>query len=82
MDLKDSRETFHALGLTGGMGFTIIACLAGGYYGGRYLDSKFGTEPWLLIVSLLLSLTVGVIEVCNMLKKVMKETERKEEEGK
>jgi hypothetical protein len=36
----------------------------------------------LLIAALLLSLTGGVIEVCNMLKKVMKETERKDGEGK
>ncbi len=82
MDLNDSRNTFHALGLTGGMGFTMIACLAGGYYGGCWLDKKFGTEPWLLVASLLLCLTGGVIEVCNMLKKVMRETEGKDGEGK
>jgi len=76
----DSRSTFRALGLTSGMGFIMAACLVGGYYGGSYLDSKFGTEPWLLIASLLLALTGGVLEVCNMLRKVMKETERKDEE--
>jgi F0F1-type ATP synthase assembly protein I len=63
------------------MGFIMAICLVGGYYGGSYLDSKFGTEPWLLIATLLLSLTGGVVEVCNMLKKVMKETERKDGEG-
>jgi F0F1-type ATP synthase assembly protein I len=56
----------------------MAACLAGGYFGGRYLDTKFGTEPWLLIASLLLCLTVGVVEICNMLKKAMKELERKD----
>ena len=60
------------------MGFIMAACLAGGYYGGSYLDSKFGTEPWLLIASLLLSLTGGVLEVCNMLKKAMREMEKKD----
>ena len=78
MDLKDSGSTFRALGLTSGIGFVMAACVAGGYYGGRYLDSKFGTEPWLLIASLLLCLTVGVVEICNMLKKAMKELERKD----
>jgi|TARA_B100001964_G_scaffold111075_1_gene124022 F0F1-type ATP synthase assembly protein I len=56
----------------------MAACLAGGYFGGRYLDTKFGTEPWLLIASLLLCLTAGVVEICNMLKKAMKELERKD----
>ncbi len=78
MNLDDSRSTYRALGLTSGIGFVMAACLAGGYFGGRYLDSKFGTEPWLLIASLLLCLTVGVVEICNMLKKAMKELERKD----
>ena len=78
MNLEDSRSTYRALGLTSGIGFVMAACLAGGYFGGRYLDSKFGTEPWLLIASLLLCLTVGVVEICNMLKKAMKELERKD----
>ncbi len=79
MNLEDdSRSTFRALGLTSGMGFIMAACLAGGYYGGCYLDSKFGAEPWLLITSLLLSLTGGVLEVCNMLKKAMREIEKED----
>ncbi len=78
MNLDDSRSTFRALGLTSGIGFIMAACLAGGYFGGRYLDSKFGTEPWLLIASLLLSLTGGILEICNMLKKAMREMEKKD----
>ncbi|MHC4322460.1 MAG: AtpZ/AtpI family protein [Planctomycetota bacterium] len=78
MNPEDSRSTFRALGLTSGIGFVMAACLAGGYFGGRYLDSKFGTEPWLLIASLLLCLTAGIVEICNMLKKAMKELERKD----
>lgn len=78
LEEDESRSTFRALGLTSGMGLIMAACLAGGYYGGCYLDSKFGTEPWLLIASLLLSLTGGVLEVCNMLKKVMREMEKKD----
>ncbi len=78
MNLDDSRSTYRALGLTSGIGFVMAACLAGGYFGGRYLDTKFGTEPWLLIASLLLCLTAGVVEICNMLKKAMKELDRKD----
>ena len=77
-DSDDSRSTFRALGLTSGMGFIMAACLAGGYYGGCFLDSKFCTAPWLLIACLLLSLTGGVLEVCNMLKKAMREMEKKD----
>ena len=67
MNLDDSRSTYRALGLTSGIGFVMAGCLAGGSFGGRYLDAKFGTEPWLLIASLLLCLTTGGVEICNML---------------
>lgn len=79
MNQNDSGGTFRALGLTSGIGFIMAACLAGGYYGGHYLDSKFGTEPWLLIASLLLSLAGGILEVCSILKKALKETENDKE---
>jgi len=78
LDLKESGSTFRALGLTSGIGFVMAACVAGGYYGGRYLDSKFGTEPWLMIVSLLLCMTAGVLEVCSMVKKAMKEIDKED----
>lgn len=74
MNLNDSRSTFRALGLTGGIGAVMAACIMIGYFIGRYLDAKFGTAPWLLIVSLLMSMTAGFLEVYKIVKKVMKET--------
>ncbi len=74
MNLKDSRSTFRALGITGGIGSIMAACIMGGYFLGSYLDSKFGTAPWLLLVFLIFSITGGFLEVYNILKKVMKET--------
>lgn len=52
----------------------MAACILIGYFIGRYLDAKFGTAPWLLIVSLLMSMTAGFLEVYKIVKKVMKET--------
>ncbi len=78
MNLDDSRSTYRALGLTSGIGFVMAASLAGAYVGGRYLDTKYGTDPGLLIASLLVCCAVGVVEICNMLKKAMKELERKD----
>ncbi len=74
MNLNDSRSTFRALGLTGGIGAVMAGCILGGYFIGRYLDAKFGTAPWLLIVSLLMTMTAGFLEVYKIVKKVMKET--------
>lgn len=76
LNRNDSGGTLRALSLTSGIGFILAACLAGGYYAGSYLDSKFGTEPWLLITSLLLCLSGGILEVCSMVKKAIKEMEK------
>lgn len=76
MNLKDSSSTLRALGLTGGIGFIMAACILGGYYLGHYLDSKFGTAPWLLILTLLLCMTAGFLEIYNMLKRATKETSK------
>ena len=74
MNLNDSSSTFRALGLTGGIGAVMAACILGGYFIGRYLDAKFGTAPWLLITSLLITMVAGFLEVYKIVKKVMKET--------
>ncbi len=81
MNLKDSSSTLRALGLTSGTGFIMAACILGGYYLGRYLDSKFGTAPWLLILTLLLCMTAGFLEIYNMLKKATKETSKDDKEN-
>jgi ATP synthase protein I len=74
LNQKDSRSTFRALGLTGGIGFIMAGSIMGGYFLGSYLDSRFGTAPWLLITFLLMSIAAGFLEVYNILKKAMKET--------
>ncbi len=76
MSLNDSSSTFRALGLTGGIGAVMAACILCGYFIGRYLDAKFGTAPWLLIASLLMTMFAGFLEVYKIVKKVMKETTR------
>ncbi len=81
MNLNDSRSTFRALGLTGGIGAVMAASILGGYFIGRYLDAKFGTAPWLLILTLLLCMTAGFLEVYKIVKKVTKETTKNDKKN-
>lgn len=37
-------------GSTGAVGFEVAVAIAVGYFGGQWLDQKFGTTPWLTIV--------------------------------
>jgi ATP synthase protein I len=81
LNLNDSRSTFRAMGLTGGIGAVMAASILGGYFVGRYLDSKFGTAPWLLITSLLLTMIAGFLEVYKIVKKVTKETTKNDKKN-
>ncbi len=81
MNLNDSSSTFRALGLTGGIGAAMAASILGGYFLGRYLDAKFGTAPWLLITSLLLTMVAGFLEVYKIVKKVTKETTKNDKKN-
>jgi F0F1-type ATP synthase assembly protein I len=59
--------------MTSGIGFMMAACILGGYFVGSYLDSKFDTAPWLMLVFLLLGIAAGFIEIYNIMKKLTKE---------
>ncbi|MGR6837372.1 AtpZ/AtpI family protein [Syntrophomonas erecta] len=39
---------------------TVAAAVALGYFGGRWLDGRFGTEPWLTVVGFLLGVATGI----------------------
>ncbi len=68
--------------VTVGIGFMLAACVLGGYLVGSYLDSKFGTEPWLLIVFIIMCFAAGFREIYNILKKITKETTNNDKKDK
>lgn len=39
---------------------TVAAAVALGYFAGKWLDGKFGTEPWLMIVGFILGVATGI----------------------
>ena len=41
-----------------GVEFTLIMCI--GFFGGRWLDKYFGTEPWLLLLSCALAFALAI----------------------
>jgi len=42
-----------------GIGFDLVVPVLLGVFAGRWLDSRWGTRPWLLIVGSLLGMVVG-----------------------
>lgn len=51
---KDLSNVIKSVSNIGSFGLTIGACILLGYYLGSYIDSKLGTEPWFMIILVLL----------------------------
>lgn len=69
-DLQSSY--FQTFGLFFGIGTQIVALVIGGLFGGQYLDDKLGTEPWLLLLGILLGCALGfynMVRILNLRKK-------------
>ncbi|MBU2608431.1 MAG: AtpZ/AtpI family protein [Chloroflexi bacterium] len=61
-----------------GVGFFISTSIIGGVVVGLWLDSKFNTEPLLVIIGLLLGIAVAVYGVYEMLLPLL---QRKRDNG-
>ena len=46
-----------------GLGFELVVPLLLGLFGGRWLDRRFGTAPWLLLVGALLGAAAGMLNL-------------------
>ncbi len=69
--MKDeNRRIIRALGLMMQLGLSMACCVLVGVIAGRFLDSKLGTSPWLLV---LCSLIGGAAALKVMYDMVIKE---------
>lgn len=74
-DMPDERddnaartgEGLRAVAMLSGAGFTLAAAVALGALGGSWLDHKFGTAPWLLIVGFLLGTIAGFMQMARII---------------
>ncbi len=48
-----------AFGIYGALGFQLVAAILVGVFGGQWLDKKFGTDPWLMMLGLFLGVGAG-----------------------
>ncbi|PWK10319.1 AtpZ/AtpI family protein [Tumebacillus permanentifrigoris] len=66
---SDNREAMQAFGLVSMIGVDMASCTVGGVFLGKWLDSLWGTTPWMLLVGILLGLTAGILGVVKLLSK-------------
>ena len=59
MQGSDRGKQIKAFARVGALGIELAASTVIGLFGGRWLDGKLGTEPWLSIVGLILGVVAG-----------------------
>ncbi|MFY9324528.1 MAG: AtpZ/AtpI family protein [Syntrophomonadaceae bacterium] len=57
---KRNKNWVRSLSDAINMATTIAAAVALGYFGGRWLDTRFDTEPWLTVAGFLLGVATGI----------------------
>jgi ATP synthase protein I len=60
---RPDRRWIRQVGALSGVGLTLVISTVLGLVGGYYLDRWLGTEPWLLLVGLLLGIAAGFVNL-------------------
>jgi F0F1-type ATP synthase assembly protein I len=68
---NDSGQTLATLALISQLGLIMVACVLGGFLGGRYLDGALGTTPVLTIVLLLTGVGGGMVAIYRLVMKTI-----------
>ena len=62
------QKPMRAMGVVGGLAFTLGAMVVLGALVGYYLDRRWGTSPWLTLAGTLLGTAAGFYEVVSVLR--------------
>jgi ATP synthase protein I len=74
------KAEYKALGSFGTLGLEIALCVIVGTLGGRWIDGKLGTAPWLLIFGFICGLGAAGKAVMRSMREMKAVTEREERE--
>jgi ATP synthase protein I len=65
-----NQVPMRTIGVAGGLGFVLGLSALLGALAGRYLDQRWGTEPWITLVGTLLGTAAGFYQVVTVLKQL------------
>ena len=72
---KNLSGSLGALYQVGSFGFIMAAAIFLGYYIGSYIDRKFDTEPWFLLLFVILFIIGAFIKFLQSVKEVSNKKE-------
>ncbi|HKQ67888.1 MAG TPA: AtpZ/AtpI family protein [Polyangiaceae bacterium] len=73
------RSDLKGLGDYGTVGLDLVLSILVGFFGGRWLDGKFGAHGWLTVIGFAFGVTTGFRFLYRAAVKMRKETEAEDE---
>ena len=77
-NISKNSGLMSALGLAGELGYTIAIPIVVLALGGRLLDRKFGTSPWLLLIGIFISIVMSSWAIARKAKRIIQSQTDKE----
>jgi hypothetical protein len=74
------KDEYKAVGSWGTLGLEIVLSVMVGFFGGRWLDSKLGTDPYLGVLGFFLGCGAAVKSIMRTLNEMKAVTAREEKE--
>lgn len=69
--MRDRQQrSIRNAALASTIGIVLVVCTANGYLFGSWLDTKFGTSPWLMLVFTLMGIAAGLVEMLRILRMI------------
>jgi ATP synthase protein I len=68
------KKLWRIAGSTGAVGMEIAAAIAIGYFGGNYLDHRFGTQPWLMYLGLFAGVGASIKALVRVTREYRRES--------
>ncbi|MCF8067245.1 MAG: AtpZ/AtpI family protein [Desulfobacterales bacterium] len=69
---KENKQFVKDLAYFSSIGFQVSFSVIIGFFLGQYLDKKFGTDPWLMYVCLVMGIAAAVRNVLLAIKRLKK----------
>jgi F0F1-type ATP synthase assembly protein I len=81
MDIE-TKKMWAIAGSTGAVGLEISLAIGIGYFGGRYLDGKLGTAPWLAWIGFVAGVGAGIKALVRVTREYKKSLENDKDDHK
>ena len=78
---RDAKNMWAIAANTGAVGLEISLAIGIGYFGGRYLDGKLGTAPWLAWIGFAAGVGAGIKALIRVVRTYRKSLENDTTDG-